>query len=215
MPCLLKHRATVDGALNPDVLGFLVSFPGTIFAEPVFIKVVSRAEEQVTAVAGAQITGIKRLSVEQDQIVRAILNQIAQSLVEMLTSDSGQGRQVQGDAGFKDAVGEGFGVAWRKGQRQVTFDRRELFEILKIYGRMVASGEWRGYAIDHLADRAVFSVFRRTAEAPLFRIEKNPKLAARQGAYSVIDQGGRILKRGPDLARVVAVLEKKPKLVES
>lgn len=100
------------------------------------------------------------------------------------------------------------------GQRQVTFDRRELFEILKIYGRMVASGEWRDYAIDHLADRAVFSVFRRTAEAPLFRIEKNPKLAARQGAYSVIDQGGRILKRGTDLARVVAVLEKKPKLVD-
>ena len=98
--------------------------------------------------------------------------------------------------------------------RDVTFDRRELFEILKIYGRMVASGEWRDYAIDHLADRAVFSVFRRTAEAPLFRIEKNPRLAARQGAYSVVDQGGRILKRGADLARVVAVLEKKPKLVE-
>ena len=99
-------------------------------------------------------------------------------------------------------------------ERQVTFDRRELFEILKIYGRMVARGEWRDYAIDHLTDRAVFSVFRRTAEAPLFRIEKNPKLAARQGAYSVVDQGGRILKRGAELARVVAVLEKKPKLVE-
>ncbi len=98
--------------------------------------------------------------------------------------------------------------------RDVTFDRRELFEILKIYGRMVASGESRDYAIDHLADRAVFSVFRRTSEAPLYRIEKIPKLAARQGAYVVIDQGGRILKRGADLARVVAVLEKKPKLVE-
>ena len=68
--------------------------------------------------------------------------------------------------------------------------------------------------VDHLADRAVFSVFRRTAEAPHFRIEKNPKLAAKQGAYSVVDQGGRILKRGADLARVVAVLEKKPKLVD-
>jgi hypothetical protein len=98
--------------------------------------------------------------------------------------------------------------------REVTFDRRELFEILKLYGRMVASGEWRDYAIDHLADRAVFSVFRRTSEVPLYRIEKNPKLAQRQGAYAVIDQGGRILKRGADLARVVAVLEKKPKLVE-
>lgn len=98
--------------------------------------------------------------------------------------------------------------------REVTFDRRELTEILRIYGRMVASGEWRDYAIDHLADRAVFSVFRRTSEAPLFRIEKNPRSAARQGAYSVVDQGGRILKRGADLARVVAVLEKKPKLIE-
>ena len=101
-----------------------------------------------------------------------------------------------------------------KTEREVTFDRRELFEILKLYGRMVASGDWRDYAIDHLADRAVFSVFRRTSEAPLYRIEKAPKLAARQGAYSVVDQGGRILKRGSDLARVVAVLEKKPKLVE-
>ena len=101
-----------------------------------------------------------------------------------------------------------------KADREVTFDRRELFEILKVYGRMVASGEWRDYAIDHLADRAVFSVFRRTSEAPLFRIEKTPKLAQRQGAYSVIDQGGRIVKRGADLARVVAVLEPKPKLTE-
>ncbi len=100
-----------------------------------------------------------------------------------------------------------------KVDRDVTFDRRELFEILRLYGRMVASGEWRDYAIDHLADRAVFSVFRRSCEAPLYRIEKNPRLAARQGAYAVIDQGGRILKRGADLARVVAVLEKKPKLV--
>lgn len=100
-----------------------------------------------------------------------------------------------------------------KVDRDVTFDRRELFEILRLYGRMVASGEWRDYAIDHLADRAVFSVFRRSAEAPLYRIEKTPRLAARQGAYSVIDQGGRILKRGADLGRVVAVLEKKPKLV--
>lgn len=98
--------------------------------------------------------------------------------------------------------------------REVRFDRRELFEILRIYGRMVASGDWRDYAIDHLPERAVFSVFRRTAETALYRIEKNPRLAARQGAYAVIDQGGRILKRGSDLARVVAVLEKKPKLVE-
>lgn len=119
-----------------------------------------------------------------------------------------------GVAGGDDADASVIRFGRPKPDREVTFDRRELFEILKLYGRMVASGEWRDYAIDHLADRAVFSVFRRTAEAPLFRIEKNPKLAAKQGAYSVVDQGGRILKRGADLARVVAVLEKKPKLVD-
>ncbi len=98
--------------------------------------------------------------------------------------------------------------------REVTFDRRELTAILNVYGRMVAAGEWRDYAIDHLADRAVFSVFRRASEAPLHRIEKTPRNAARQGAYSVSDAAGRILKRGPDLVRVLAVLEKKPRLVE-
>lgn len=98
--------------------------------------------------------------------------------------------------------------------RRVTFDRRELSAILNVYGRMVAAGEWRDYAIDHLADRAVFSIFRRTSEAPLHRIEKTPKNAARQGAYSVSDIGGRIVKRGSDLARVLAVLEKKPRLVD-
>lgn len=98
--------------------------------------------------------------------------------------------------------------------RDVTFDRRELMAILNVYGRMVAAGEWRDYAIDHLADRAVFSVFRRASEAPLHRIEKTPKLAARQGAYSVSDTAGRILKRGSDLVRVLAVLEKKPRLVD-
>ena len=99
-------------------------------------------------------------------------------------------------------------------ERRVSFDRRELFEILRLYGRMVAEGEWRDYAIDHLETRAVFSIFRRTAEAPLYRIEKDPKLANRQGAYSVIAQGGMILKRGQDLARVIAVLDKRPKLVD-
>lgn len=101
-----------------------------------------------------------------------------------------------------------------KADREVTFDRRELFEILRLYGRMVASGEWRDYAIDHLPDRAVFSVFRRTAEAPLHRIVKDPKLAARQGAWSVTDGHGRIMKRGHDIERVLAVLEKKPRLVD-
>ena len=90
----------------------------------------------------------------------------------------------------------------------VAFDRHELSEILKVYGRMVAAGEWRDYAIDHLSDRAVFSIFRRSSEVPLYRVEKNTKLARRQGAYSVIAQTGMILKRGGELARVLQVLDK-------
>ena len=73
---------------------------------------------------------------------------------------------------------------------QVTFSRRELKRILDLYGRKVAAGEWRDYAIDFLKDRAVFSVFRRSSETPIYRIEKNPKLARRQGAYSVLTQTG-------------------------
>ncbi|MFC5586787.1 DUF2794 domain-containing protein [Nitratireductor kimnyeongensis] len=95
----------------------------------------------------------------------------------------------------------------------VTFERRELDQILRIYGRMVAAGEWRDYAIDHLRDRAVFSVFRRTSEVPLFQIVKDPKLTRKQGAYSVIAATGAILKRGHELARVLAVFDKKLKLV--
>jgi len=90
----------------------------------------------------------------------------------------------------------------------VAFDRHELSEILKVYGRMVAAGEWRDYAIDHLADRAVFSIFRRTSEVPIYRVEKNPKLARKQGAYSVIAQTGMILKRGGELDRVLRVIDK-------
>lgn len=91
----------------------------------------------------------------------------------------------------------------------VAFHRRELDLILRIYGRMVASGEWRDYAIDHLKERAVFSVFRRSSEMPLYRIEKDPRNARRQGAYSVVGAGGAILKRGGDLAQVLKVFDKK------
>jgi len=90
----------------------------------------------------------------------------------------------------------------------VAFDRHELSEILKVYGPMVAAGEWRDYAIDHLADRAVFSIFRRASEVPIYRVEKNPKLARKQGAYSVIAQTGMILKRGGELDRVLRVIDK-------
>lgn len=82
-------------------------------------------------------------------------------------------------------------------------------EILSLYGRMVAAGEWRDYAIDFGAQKAVFSVFRRATEFPLYRIEKNPQLARKQGAYSVVAPNGLILKRGPDLGRVLDVLDKK------
>ena len=90
---------------------------------------------------------------------------------------------------------------------RVTFDRRELDRILRLYGRMVAAGEWRDYAIDFLKDRAVFSVFRRASEVPLYRIEKSPKLARRQGAYSVISATGLIVRRGHELDRVLHAID--------
>ncbi len=92
---------------------------------------------------------------------------------------------------------------------QVAFDRRELSDILSIYGRMVAAGEWRDYGISCLSELAVFSVFRRTAENPLYRIEKRPKLRKKQGQYSVVGIDGQILKRGHNLRSVLRVLERK------
>ena len=77
----------------------------------------------------------------------------------------------------------------------------------------MAEGEWRDYAIDSLSDRAVFSIFRKTSEIPLYRIEKRPALERKQGAYSVITPTGLILKRGHELRNVLRILEKKPKLV--
>ncbi len=97
----------------------------------------------------------------------------------------------------------------------VAFDRHELRQIMNVYGRKVAEGEWRDYALDFTPQHAVFSIYRRTSEVPLYRIEKDPKLARKQGAYSVIAPGGRILKRGHELERVIDVLEKKVKLVVS
>ncbi len=100
-----------------------------------------------------------------------------------------------------------------QGTAPISFDRRELNEILNVYGRKVASGEWRDYAIDHLRDEAVFSVYRRASEVPLYRIVKQPRLARRQGAYSVIAATGAILKRGHDLSQVLRVLDKGLRLV--
>jgi len=91
---------------------------------------------------------------------------------------------------------------------QVTFSRRELNRILGLYGRKVAAGEWRDYAIDFMKDRAVFSVFRRSSEVPIYRIEKNPKLERRQGAYSIISATGLIVRRGPELERVLRSIDR-------
>jgi hypothetical protein len=91
---------------------------------------------------------------------------------------------------------------------QVTFSRRELDRILNLYGRKVAAGEWRDYAIDFLKDRAVFSVFRRSSELPIYRIEKHPKLSRRQGAFSVISATGLIVRRGHELERVLRAIDK-------
>ena len=98
---------------------------------------------------------------------------------------------------------------------QISFNRTELATILNLYGSKVAAGEWRDYAMDFTKERAVFAVFRRSSEQPLFRIEKNPKLARKQGAYSVTAPGGLILRRGHDLGQVLKVLLKKPRLVSA
>lgn len=97
----------------------------------------------------------------------------------------------------------------------VSFDKRELRIIFDVYCAKVAAGEWCDYAIDFSPVKAVFSIFRRASEAPLYRIEKNPEAARRQGAYSVIAATGLVLRRGHDLGRVVAALDSKLKLVRA
>jgi hypothetical protein len=99
--------------------------------------------------------------------------------------------------------------------RQVGFERNELTRILDLYGRMVAAGNWRDYAIDLGREAAVFSAFRRAAERPEYRIVKNPALRMRQGMWALLGEGGAVLKRGHDLAPVLAPVERKlMKLVE-
>ena len=93
-------------------------------------------------------------------------------------------------------------------QAGVFFERRELERLLRLYGRMVAAGEWRDYGMDSLQESAVFSVFRRAAEAPLYRIEKRPALARKQGAWAIVGQGGHILRRGHDLDQVLRFFDK-------
>jgi hypothetical protein len=105
-----------------------------------------------------------------------------------------------------------YGASVSTGSRtgeQIAFHRTELSVILSLYGRMVAAGEWRDYGISCLREVAVFSVFRRTAEMPLYRIEKRPKLRAKQGLYAVVGANGQVLKRGQELKSVLRVLERK------
>lgn len=91
----------------------------------------------------------------------------------------------------------------------IAFDRSELGIILTLYGRMVAAGEWRDYGMSFLRDVAIFSIFRRTAETPIYRIEKRPKLRGRQGMYALLGMDGQILRRGHDLRSVLTLLERK------
>jgi hypothetical protein len=90
----------------------------------------------------------------------------------------------------------------------VFFERRELDRLLRLYGRMVASGEWRDYAIAGFKDHAIFAVFRRASEAPLYRFEKRPLLARRQGEWAVVGQGGLVLKRGHELEQVLKIFDR-------
>ena len=127
----------------------------------------------------------------------------------MTTEDASSSvRQADSNSPPDSVISHGFACA-----RQVAFDRAELNAILGLYGTKVATGEWRDYALDFGREAAVFSVFRRASEVPLYRIVKDPRLARKQGLYSVIAQGGLILKRGHDLVQVLRVFVKRPKLV--
>ena len=95
------------------------------------------------------------------------------------------------------------------GEPDVRFERKELDAILRVYGRMVAAGEWRDYAIDFLGDRAVFSIYRRASEAPLFTVEKRPELKSRQGQFAILAASGHVLKRGRELAQVLRLFDRK------
>ena len=92
---------------------------------------------------------------------------------------------------------------------EVCFERRELDQLFRTYGRMVAAGEWRDYALDFLSDRAVFSVFRRSSERPIYLVEKRPALKARQGQYAVLAASGHVLKRGRDLSQLLRLFDRK------
>jgi len=119
-----------------------------------------------------------------------------------------------GGAGGAATASSSIGQTSASASQGTAFNRQELNQILNLYGRKVAAGEWRDYAIDMGRDKAVFSVFRRASECPLYTIEKAPRLARKQGAYSVIAASGLIMKRGHELARVLEVLDKRVTLLQ-
>ncbi len=123
--------------------------------------------------------------------------------------DEGSGSDARSGAGMRSVS-----LTRPSAPSVVSFNRLELGEILRLYGRKVAAGEWRDYALDFMPQRAVFSIYRRASEAPLYRVEKDPANARKQGAYSVIAATGMILRRGNDLARVISVLDKAVRLVK-
>lgn len=96
-----------------------------------------------------------------------------------------------------------------RAEEVVAFDRAELGQILSLYGRMVAAGEWRDYALSFRREAATFAIFRRAAETPLYRITKQPRLRERQGAFALLGSEGQVLKRGHELRQVLAVLQRK------
>ena len=134
----------------------------------------------------------------------ALANQSLQSQCYTLMTDPNETDNSSNIVGFA-----------HKSPRPIRFDRQELSLIMSLYGRYVAEGEWRDYAIDFSPEAATFAIHRRASEQPLYRITKNPALAQKQGQYAVIAPGGLILKRGQDLQQVLRVLVKKPKLVDA
>ena len=136
----------------------------------------------------------------------------------MIESDGsgGRGTAFEGPsnvASFPSPARSGSAGSDRNLPERVAFTKDELQTVLNLYGRMVAAGEWRDYAMDFLKEKAVFSIFRRASEVPIYRIEKTPRLAAKQGTFSVVAATGLVMRRGNDLARVLSVLDKKIKLV--
>ena len=107
-----------------------------------------------------------------------------------------------------NAPGQPVSLAEARAPAAVAFTRQELTRILGVYGQFVAAGDWRDYAIDSLKDAAVFSIYRRASEMPLYRIEKRPRLARKQGAWAVLTMSGAVMKRGHDLAQVLRVFDR-------